>query len=124
MSELKSLKPYARLISLVSGIIIVIAGLDASQVIQLFPEYASQINTILIIAGIIAPVIAQEKRVTRAEELILDDVDTEEITVPINVNMNTDEVVSELKDYIDETYSEDSSDDSGGIIEEYDDGGA
>ena len=69
MTELKSYKPYARLITIISAIIIAIAGLDASQVIQLFPEYASQINTILFIAGLLAPAIAQEKRVVRAEEL-------------------------------------------------------
>lgn len=69
MTELQSYKPYARLITIVSAIIIAIAGLDASQVINLFPEYASQINTVLMIAGLIAPAIAQEKRVVRAEEL-------------------------------------------------------
>lgn len=69
MTELKSYKPYARIVTIISGIIILIAGLDASQVINLFPEYASQINTILMIAGIIAPAISQEKRVVRAEEL-------------------------------------------------------
>lgn len=67
--ELKSYKPYARLVTILSALIIVIAGLDASQVIQLFPEYASQINTILFIAGLLAPAIAQEKRIVRAEEL-------------------------------------------------------
>lgn len=69
MTELQSYKPYARLITIISAIIIAIAGLDASQVINLFPQYASQINTILMIAGLIAPAIAQEKRVIRAEEL-------------------------------------------------------
>ncbi|MBO5180179.1 MAG: hypothetical protein J6B87_07545 [Clostridia bacterium] len=69
MTELKSYKPYSRIITIVSAIIIIIAGLDASQVIQLFPEFASQINTILFLAGLIAPAIAQEKRVVRAEEL-------------------------------------------------------
>lgn len=69
MTDLKSYKPYARLVTIVSAIIIAIAGLDATQVINLFPEYASQINTILMIAGLIAPAIAQEKRVVRAEEL-------------------------------------------------------
>lgn len=69
MTELQSYKPYARIITIISAIIIIIAGLDASQVINLFPEYASQINTVLTIAGLIAPAIAQEKRVGRAEEL-------------------------------------------------------
>lgn len=69
MTDLKSYKPYARLVTIVSAIIIAIAGLDATQVINLFPEYASQINTALMIAGLIAPAIAQEKRVVRAEEL-------------------------------------------------------
>lgn len=70
---MQSYKPYARFVTVISAIIIAIAGLDASQVINLFPEYASQINTILFIAGIIAPAIAQEKRVVRAEELVLED---------------------------------------------------
>ena len=70
---MQSYKPYARFVTVISAIIIVIAGLDASQVIQLFPEYASQINTILVIAGILAPAIAQEKRVVRAEELVRED---------------------------------------------------
>ncbi len=69
MTELKSYKPYARLVTIISAVIIAIAGLDSTQVINLFPEYASQINTILMIAGLIAPAIAQEKRVVRAEEL-------------------------------------------------------
>lgn len=76
MTELKSYKPYARLITIVSAILIAIAGLDATQVIQLFPEYASQINTVLVIAGILAPALAQEARVVRAEELITNDIDS------------------------------------------------
>lgn len=76
MTELKSYKPYARLITIFSAILIAIAGLDATQVIQLFPEYASQINTVLVIAGILAPALAQEARVVRAEELAISDVDS------------------------------------------------
>ena len=76
MTELKSYKPYARLITIVSAILIAIAGLDATQVIQLFPEYASQINTVLVIAGILAPALAQEARVVRAEELVTNDIDS------------------------------------------------
>lgn len=76
MTELKSYKPYARLITIISAILIAIAGLDATQVIQLFPEYASQINTILVVAGILAPALAQEARVVRAEELVISDVDS------------------------------------------------
>lgn len=76
MTELKSYKPYARLITIVSAILIAIAGLDATQVIQLFPEYASQINTVLVIAGILAPALAQEARVVRAEELAINDIDS------------------------------------------------
>ena len=69
-TELKSYKPYARLITILSAIVILIASLDASQVIQLFPEYANQINTILMVAGLLAPAIAQEARVVRAEDLV------------------------------------------------------
>lgn len=76
MTELKSYKPYARLITIVSAILIAIAGLDATQVIQLFPEYASQINTVLVIAGILAPALAQEARVVRAEERAINDIDS------------------------------------------------
>lgn len=76
VTELKSYKPYARLITIISAILIAIAGLDATQVIQLFPEYASQINTVLVIAGILAPALAQEARVVRAEELVISDVDS------------------------------------------------
>ncbi len=76
MTELKSYKPYARLITIVSAILIAIAGLDATQVIQLFPEYASQINTVLVVAGILAPALAQEARVVRAEELVINDIDS------------------------------------------------
>lgn len=74
MTELKSYKPYARLITIVSAILIAIAGLDATQVIQLFPEYASQINTVLVVAGILAPALAQEARVVRAEERVINDI--------------------------------------------------
>lgn len=76
MTELKSYKPYARLITIVSAILIAIAGLDATQVIQLFPEYASQINAVLVVAGILAPALAQEARVVRAEELVMNDIDS------------------------------------------------
>lgn len=74
MTELKSYKPYARLITIISAILIAIAGLDATQVIQLFPEYASQINTVLVVAGILAPALAQEARVVRAEERVINDI--------------------------------------------------
>lgn len=80
MTELQSYKPYARIITIISAIIIIIAGLDANQVINLFPEYASQINTVLTIAGLIAPAIAQEKRVVRAEELKVEEFTPEDST--------------------------------------------
>ena len=79
--ELKSYKPYARLVTIISALIIIVAGLDASQVIQLFPEYASQINTILFIAGLLAPAIAQEKRIVRAEELKDQEYQEEEVKI-------------------------------------------
>ena len=94
---LKSYKYYARFVSLISALIIIVASLDASQVINLFPEYANQINTILMIAGILAPVIAQEKRVVRAEDLILEDMNSaadEDVALQdelININESDDE---------------------------------
>lgn len=69
MVELQSYKPYARLITIISGILLTLSILDANQLINLFPQYAQQITTIITLAGIIAPAIAQEKRVVRAEEL-------------------------------------------------------
>lgn len=101
MSELNSYKPYARIISAVSAIIIIIASLDASQVIQLFPEYASQINTILVLAGIIAPILAQEKRVVRAEELVHEEYATsndETESVVVNLTLDGEEVIKEEED--------------------------
>ena len=68
IEEIQSYKPYARIVTVLSAIIIILASLDASQVINLFPQYANQINTIIMIAGLLAPAIAQEKRVVRAEE--------------------------------------------------------
>lgn len=101
--SLQSYKPYARIVTIVSAIIIAIAGLDASQVIHLFPEYASQINTILMIAGLIAPAIAQEKRVVRAEDLVkeeMDSVDNDEAVV--NEDLTVDgESIDELSDVSD-----------------------
>lgn len=69
MSELQSYKPYARLVTAVSGILLIISILDANQLINLFPSHASTITTIITLAGIIAPAISEEKRVVRAEEL-------------------------------------------------------
>lgn len=69
MSELQSYKPYARLVTAVSGILLIISILDANQLINLFPAHASTITTIITLAGIIAPAISEEKRVVRAEEL-------------------------------------------------------
>ena len=84
--ELQSYKPYSRIVTVISGIIIIIASLDASQVISLFPDYASQINTILMIAGLIAPAIAQEKRVVRAEEIVKNDTcPTEDIHIHMDI---------------------------------------
>ena len=92
---LKSYKGYARIVSVVSAVIIIISTLDASQVINLFPAYASQINTILMIAGILAPVIAQEKRVVRAEDLIREDIsetdDVDESEDEISDDVDVDE---------------------------------
>ena len=96
---MKSYKYYARFVSIISALIIIIASLDASQVINLFPEYAGQINTVLMIAGILAPVIAQEKRVVRAEELIVDDIVSDDI--------GTDNVESDV-------LVDDDTDDDGG----------
>lgn len=74
---LQSYKPYARIVTIISSLIIIIAGLDATQVINLFPEYASQINSILVLCGLLAPAISQELRVVRAEDLVKEDLGTE-----------------------------------------------
>lgn len=100
---LQSYKPYSRLVTIISGLIIVIAGLDASQVINIFPDYASQINTILFIAGLIAPAISQEMRVVRAEDLIKEDYEestpstSEDIKVVIN--LDGDDIIQKLEEY-------------------------
>ena len=92
---MKSYKYYARFVSVISALVIIVASLDASQVINLFPEYANQINTILMIAGLLAPVIAQEKRVVRAEDLILEDINNVESEDDIRqddlININEDD---------------------------------
>ncbi len=86
-SELKSYKPYARIVTVVSAVVIAIASLDATQVINLFPEYASQINTILVLCGVLAPALAQELRVVRAEDLVKENYSapSEEDVVIVNV---------------------------------------
>lgn len=103
---LQSYKPYARIVTVASAIIIAIASLDATQVINLFPDYASQINTILMLAGIIAPAIAQEKRVVRAEDLIKEDFDTasEENDISINLTLDGEDVVKE--EVVDKSYDD------------------
>lgn len=93
---LQSYKPYARLVTIVSSLIIIIASLDATQVINLFPEYASQINTILMICGLIAPAIAQEKRVVRAEDLIKEDYDNSNEDISINLTLDGEDVLDDL----------------------------
>lgn len=118
---LQSYKPYARLVTLISGIIVIIAGLDASQVINLFPEYANQINTILMVAGLLAPAISQELRVVRAEDLVKEDMgelsvsdeDEDDDNVHIHIVVDGDDILEKM---------EDTSEDE--IVESDDDGGA
>lgn len=93
--ELQSYKPYSRLVTIVSGLIIVIASLDATQVINLFPEYASQINTILMVAGLIAPAISQELRVGRAEDIVKNDLSSCE-DIHIHVDIDGEEILEEV----------------------------
>ena len=101
--ELKSYKPYARLVTILSAIVILIASLDASQVIQLFPEYANQINTILMVAGLLAPSIAQEARVVRAEDLVrAEDKENVEEELVDSLKELADEDVSEMEIVVDD----------------------
>lgn len=91
---LQSYKPYSRLVTVVSGLIIIIASLDASQVINLFPEYASQINTILMICGLLAPAISQELRVVRAEDLVKEDMSTDdEGDVKVHITFDGEDIL-------------------------------
>ena len=69
MSDLKSYKPYARIITILSGLVLFISVLDANQLITIFPEYTRTINIIIALAVIIAPALTQEARVSRAEYL-------------------------------------------------------
>lgn len=106
---LQSYKPYSRIVTILSGLIIVIASLDATQVISLFPEYASQINTILVVAGLMAPAISQELRVVRAEDLIKQDYEEnnqKEEDLHITLNLDGDIItddMDEAEDNIDES---------------------
>ena len=97
----QSYKPYARAISFVSAVIIIIASLDASQVIQLFPEYANTINTILVLAGLIAPVLAQEKRVSVAEELVHQEYENDD-GITVNLTLDGEDILSDDDSTIDE----------------------
>lgn len=116
---LQSYKPYARLVTLISAIIVMIAGLDASQVINLFPEYANQINTILMIAGLLAPAISQELRVVRAEDLIKEDMaepseydDEDDENVHIHIVVDGDDILEKMEDSTEDEIVE--SDEDGG----------
>ena len=100
---LQSYKPYSRLVTIISGLIIILAGLDASQVINIFPEYASQINTILFIAGLIAPAISQEMRVVRAEDLIKEDYEQSEPSskgedIQFVINLDGEDVIKKVEE--------------------------
>jgi len=100
------------MVTILSGLIIIIASLDATQVINLFPEYASQINTILVIAGLIAPAISQELRVVRAEDLIKQDYGEneqkeEEEDLHITINLDGDIVTDNTNEAEDNTYESD-----------------
>lgn len=103
---LQSYKPYSRLVTIISGLIIILAGLDASQVINLFPEYASQINSVLVICGLIAPAISQELRVGRAEELIKEDLSDPEDMVHVTVNIDGEILKEDVENAEDETESD------------------
>jgi hypothetical protein len=96
---LQSYKPYARIITLISSLIIIIASLDASQVINLFPEYANQINSILVICGLLAPAISQELRVVRAEDLIKEEYGAEEDNeISINLTLDGEDIIKDMED--------------------------
>lgn len=90
---LQSYKPYSRIISIVSSLVIILASLDASQVINIFPQYAGQINTVLVLAGLIAPAISQELRVTRAEDIVKDDLNNNEDNIQVHLNINGDDIL-------------------------------
>ena len=89
---LQSYKPYSRLITVISGLIIIIASLDATQVINLFPDYASQIN------GLLAPAISQELRVGRAEELVKEDLSDPDDPIQVVINLDGEDIIRKLEE--------------------------
>ncbi len=102
---LQSYKPYARVVTLISGIIVIIASLDATQVINIFPQYANEINTILMIAGLLAPAISQELRVVRAEDLVKEDMlepsdvdEEEDENIHIHIVVDGDDILEKMED--------------------------
>ena len=83
----------------------------------MFPEYASQINSILVIAGILAPILAQEKRVVRAEELVHEEYSTsddETENVVVNLTLDGEDVIKEDEEPVSEEETLDITDDDGG----------
>jgi hypothetical protein len=110
---LQSYKPYSRIISIVSSLVIILASLDASQVINIFPQYAGQINTVLVLAGLIAPAISQELRVTRAEDIVKDDLNNNEDAIQVHLNINGEDILEVVnEDTMNDECTEDSIDES------------
>lgn len=110
---LQSYKPYSRIISIVSSLVIILASLDASQVINIFPQYAGQINTVLVLAGLIAPAISQELRVTRAEDIVKDDLNNNEDDIQVHLNINGEDILEVVnEDTMNDECTEDIIDES------------
>lgn len=111
---LQSYKPYSRIISIVSSLVIILASLDASQVINIFPQYAGQINTVLVLAGLIAPAISQELRVTRAEDIVKDDLNNNnEDAIQVHLNINGEDILEVVnEDTMNDECTEDIFDES------------
>ena len=106
MTELKSFKKYSWLIS---GIIAIIVGISAISVTDLsfLPEdYKTYAVAIIAIAGIIVKIIPENYRVSVAEDLVRNDLKDKNT---VTVNVDSEEIVKQVKDYIDEKYGDELS---------------
>ena len=102
MAELKSFKKYSWLISAVIALIVGISAINVADLSFLPENVKVYVVGLIAICGILVKILPENYRVKRAEDIVKDDLKD---TVVLNIDSEC--IIQQLKEYVDEKYSED-----------------
>lgn len=123
----ETFKYKSKFATAIGAVATIISVLGVDQLQALFPSFGQYIPAVVALATWWISQSTENTRVEVAEQMVREEYENQEFNagdIPITVNLTADDIMPQVKEYIDETYSQDNVEDSTASDDIVDDGGA